>query len=134
MGYKAPQKRYNLDFGETDLDGLEVCVKGISTGRFLELSKLLGVADANPEAAEKLIAGFASALVSWNLEDDLDEPLPADEKHVLEQDLGFVLIVIRGWLEAVAGVTPDLGKESTSGPSFPAVNIPTELLSSSLPS
>ncbi len=76
MGFKAPKKVYKLDFtGVEDLDGLLVEVGGLSTGRLMEMMKLIGIADKSPEAAGKLIDWFTEALVSWNLEDDDDQGL-----------------------------------------------------------
>lgn len=134
MGYKPKKKTYNLDFSGTDLDGLEVSLSGLSTGRLVEMMGLVGVADKNPEAALKLIDWYAEALQEWNVEDDDDQPVKLTRDNVLAQDIEMNLTVIKAWIQAVAGVTEELGKESTSGPRFPVVNLPTELLSSSLPS
>lgn len=52
------------------------------------------------QAIEKLVKAFALSLVDWNLEDDEKRPVPADARHLLAQDLPFVLTVIAAWMGA----------------------------------
>lgn len=131
-GYKPNRKTYHLNFEGTEYDGMEVSLRGLTTGKFLDLAALVNVADQDATAAEKLINLFVESLVKWNLLDEEDQPVPANRYGALAQDLTLVLYVIKAWMTAVAGVGAELGKESTSGSSLPVVNLPTELLSSSL--
>lgn len=129
MGYTPPSKRYELDFTGTDYEGLEVTLKGLSTGQFLQLQKAMpGAAAGDPDAAEILITTYQKSIVEWNVEDDLGEPVKPTFDNVMEQDLSMTLYVVAGWMNAIAGVKADLGKDSTSGLPSAVVDLPTEAL------
>lgn len=132
--YKPKGKVYDLVFGEdTAFDGLEVSLRGLSTGEMLGMMKLMQDAD-NPAAAADIVETVIKAIRSWNLDDDNDQPLPVTRDNVLAQDLDMTLAIAKAWVNGIAGVSDDLGKDSTSGQSFPVVNLPTEALSPSLAS
>lgn len=145
-GYKREAKVYKLNFSDPDMDGLVVMARSISTGRLMKLMRLAvrfnednggtkrDFTEDDLEAIEGLLSGFAKALDSWNLLDDDDRPVPATLEGLQDQEFDFSLAIVMAWLNAVGGVSKDLGKDSTSGPSFPEVSIPTELLSPSLTS
>jgi len=134
MGYKRKSLQYRLVFDDPEMEGLEVVTKSVSSGRLMGLMKLADLAGQagkkreftanDARAVESLFEGFASALVSWNLEDEKDEPVPATLEGVKDQDFDFVLSIIMAWIEAVAGVSADLGKDSRSGGTFPEAPIP----------
>lgn len=129
MGYTPPSKRYELTFEETDYEGLEVTLKGLSTGQFLAIQKLMPkAAQGDPEAAEALISAYQAAIVEWNVTDEMDEPLKPTYEVVMEQDLAMTLFVINGWMTALAGIKADLGKDSTSGLNSAVADLPTEAL------
>lgn len=132
MGFKKMATVLRLKFEDPSLTGLEVLAKSVPTGDFLDLmdaaSKMdLTSKEFNPEdlkAVRVLIDGFAKALISWNLEDEDDEPVPATLQGVRDQELDFLLPIVTAWMDAVAGVSADLGKASPSGETFPEAAIP----------
>lgn len=129
MGYTPPSKRYELDFTGTDYEGLEVVLKGLSTGQFLSIQKLMPKASTgDPEAAEALISAYQKAIIEWNVTDDEDKPVEPTYEAVMEQDLAMTLFVINGWMTALAGIKTDLGKGSTSGLNSAVADLPTEAL------
>lgn len=138
MGYRREAIQYKLVFDDPSMEGLEVTTKSVSSGRLLKLMKLADLAGSagkkrqftadDARAVESLFNGFASALVSWNLEDEKGEPVPPTLEGVQEQDFDFVLSIIMSWIEAVAGVSSDLGKDSSSGVSFPEGSLPMDPL------
>lgn len=142
-GYKREAKVYRLNFTDPEMDGLVVMAKSISTGRLMQLMRLAvrfseeqggtsrAFSDEDLAAIDGLLAGFAQALVEWNLLDDDDQPVPANLEGLQDQEFDFVLTIIMAWLNAVGAVSPDLGKDSNSGPRFPEVSLPTERLSPS---
>jgi hypothetical protein len=138
MGYKR-DKIYRLVFEDPDLEGLEVKARSVAIGKLLQISELKelrnsGELDGDGIAKTRdLLQIFADALVSWNLEDDADQPIPATLDGLLDQDLGFVLQIIEAWMEAVTSVSKSLGKASPSGVTFPEGSLPMEPLSSDLP-
>lgn len=136
MGYKRQTTTYKLQFTGTEYAGLEVEARSISAGRLLKLIRLAELATAGAErrgltqddmtAIDGLFTGFAGALIRWNLEDEDGTPVPTTVDGVKSQDFEFIMAVIGAWIEAVAGVPADLGKDSTSGVTFPEHLIPMD--------
>jgi hypothetical protein len=137
MGFKPKRTIYNLNFKGTEYEGLEVRVKSLSNG---ELMKLMSLAVKLTEQENKdlditdvtsvtdLFVGFAKGLVSWNVEDDDDRPVPATLEGVNSQEFGFIMMLVMNWVQAIGGVSDDLGKDSSSGlPSLEAL-LPMEPL------
>jgi hypothetical protein len=111
--YKRAAKTYRLVFDDEDMAGLEVTAKGCDTGTLLELEELRDAATG--AAARELISRFAEYLVSWNLDGDDDQPVPADYKGLVGQDPDFVMKVIKAWIEAIGGVDPTSPDGSPDG-------------------
>jgi hypothetical protein len=138
-GFKRPGKVYKLVFTD-DLDGLEVKARSMSTGALLDMAPLLDLKlSATPTAEEMegirdLLERFAEVLVSWNLEDDDDQPVPADIDGLLAQDLDFVMTIITAWADAVSGVPAPLPQTSPGGEPSLAASIPMDVSSQSLAS
>jgi len=144
-GYKRPKKIYRLVFADPEMEGLEVRARSTSMGDYQLIMRLMMKLRQNPEVVEEdldtiddMLGQFAKVLVSWNLEVDTEvngrtvtQPVPATKDGLLDQDIDFVMAIIDAWTDAVGGVDPELGKDSTSGGSFPEVTIPMELLSTS---
>lgn len=145
-GYKPKRTIYKLDFSGTELEGLEVGARGSSMGEVLEilegadsisdLQELDEQADA-ARIAEQLraqIAPFARKLVSWNLLDDADEPVPASLDGLLTQELGFIVTLITAYGKAMTQAPPPLPATSPSGSPSQEELATMASLSSSLPS
>ncbi|MGH3381368.1 MAG: hypothetical protein ACRDP6_42215 [Actinoallomurus sp.] len=136
MGYKR-NKIYKLVFADPEFEGLEVRARSVSTGKFLEIVELAKLRDRESTelSAEDMakVTGmlevFAGALISWNLEDDDDQPVPATHEGLLSQDLDFVLDLVKAWMDAVVSVPDDVGKGSASGVTFPEASLPMDPLS-----
>jgi len=154
-GYKPKRRIFNLNFDDdTDFPGLQITIRGLSTGRLLGLMALAErftgrdftaqsnedgeedeSASFSPEdirAIKQLFDGFAEALISWNVLDEDNQPVPATLVGVESQDFEFNIPVILAWINTIAGVSEDLGKELTSGPPSRGVSIPMEPLTTSL--
>jgi hypothetical protein len=137
MGYKPKRLEYDLDFTDGELDGLEVTMRSVSLEHYLKASAAHRLSDISRrdwseddrKAVEDLYESFASALVSWNVEDEKGDPVPATLEAVFDQDLQFLLPVALVWLQAMTGMDPELGKDSTSGPPFPEASIPMDVSS-----
>ncbi len=141
MGYKPGRKVYFIKFDEDHpLHGLELRVKSIPMHRFVELSALADAAkdgtsvsgeDAN-EQIDTLYAFFLDALVSWNVEDDDDNPVAMTVEALKEHlDFEFVVQVILAWMTEIASVAAPFGAGSNSGATSPAPPLPMETLSPS---
>jgi hypothetical protein len=142
VGQGFKRKTYKLKWPEGhELHGLEVVTKGLSVEKTFELASLAaGLAAENTTeekvaTANRLFAGFASRLVSWNLEDDDDTPVPATLEGVQDQDMQFMIGLVTTWIDAVSSVDTPLPGGSANGQSAaPEASLPTESLSPSLQS
>jgi hypothetical protein len=138
MGFKAKKKLYRLTFADdTDMAGLEITMASVSMATLLRMQDL---SDRGPELANDMTAFhesvsiFTGAMLSWNLEDDEDRPVPVTVEAVLDQDPEFILAIIAAWTKAISGVPDPLDAGSTSGAPSPAALPPMEPVSPSLPS
>lgn len=127
MGYRKVPTIYELVFEDGDLQGLVVRMKSIKLGRVRRLVQVTEGADDDQvldNGLEEMLGLFADGLVSWNLEEEDGTPVPATLEGIEDQEAGLVLTILRRWLNAMTGVSHDLGKDSTSGSPFP-VEFPT---------
>lgn len=140
MGFKRPAKVYKLLFEDDDMAGLEVKARSMSTGDLLDMAPLLDMKMSNAPTADELeqvrdlLERFAEVLISWNLEDEDDEPIPATLEGLLSQDIAFVMDIVQAWADAVSGVPAPLDGRSPSGDPSLAASIPMDALSPSLAS
>lgn len=133
MGFKAVVV-YALDFEDTPYDGLVVKAKSLPVGRLREIIKYAKLKDQRDpelvaEMLDDMLVKFSEALVSWNAEDENDQPIPATLKGLQALDTNMVLAIVLAWIEAVAGVSGPLGKPSSNGDTFQEGSIPMEPLS-----
>lgn len=121
---------YTLKFGPNDqLAGLEVVVQSVPLGRFLKIMELSSLAsDKDPSKAvtalSELFTGFAKALTSWNLTAPDGQDVPSTREALDELPTELVMRLIQEWMQAIGGVSPELGKDSDSGVTYPAVPMP----------
>lgn len=123
MGYKRERRTYNITL--EDEPGLEIKLRSVSTGKYLELSRLTNNDDST-EADEKMVEEFSKALISWNLDDEDGIAVPATLEGVSSQDFDFTLTLIMAWMEAIAGTNPPLKENSPSGEQSLEAGIPME--------
>ena len=118
-GFKPKPRVYEITWGEgTPYEGLEVTAKGTSTEDFLEIMALAEGLDEKtpmPRAADtkRMLQRFAGRLVSWNITDDDDKPVPADYEHLKALELSMA--IFERWGAAVGGVDPTSPNGSPSG-------------------
>lgn len=127
MGYRPKRKTYVLEFEDPDLDGLEVTVRGLTTGQILDIETARE--DGGEDAIRELLELLASQLVEWNVEDDDGRPVAANLDGIRAQDIAFNMAIIDAWQNAVTGVPAPLDEPSTDGELSPVASIPTETLS-----
>lgn len=125
--FKRKRKIYTLDFSGTEYDGLEVRVRGLTTGEYLQIIQLSASTAEGDRETEGMLRMFASHLVSWNLEDD-DEPVPTTYEAVTANDFVMNMAIISAWTEALATVPDKIEKKSSSGDLPLVASIPTETL------
>jgi hypothetical protein len=141
-GFKRKPKIYRLDFTDTALDGLTVRAHSAPIGLFMQLGTLadeLEGSDDNTDTGmtamlrtiQELVDLFAQVLVSWDLVDDDDQPVPATAAGLLTLDVEELMFIITAWQNAVAAVAPPLPDASNAGSPSLAVSMPMEPLSAS---
>lgn len=130
MQFVYEPNTYNLVFGPKDqLHGLEVTVQSVPLGKFLQITQYAGDASgADPAkavgAVTALFDALGSALVSWNLTAKDGTPVPCTVEALHEQPTELGMRLVQEWMQAIGGVSPDLGKGSDSGVTYPAVPMP----------
>lgn len=134
MGYVPKRKIYRLQFEDPELEGLEVCMRGLNTGQFLDLQGLRGVAEDDDAATQNMFQMMADAIVSWNVTEEDGTAVPASLAGIRQQDMPFNLLIIDAWQTAMTGVPAPLESDSPSGGPSLEVSIPMEPLPESLAS
>lgn len=129
MGFKREAKVFKLVF-EGEFEGLEVRTRSVSLGRYLQMQDLIN-GDLDREGVAKLFEAFVGIILSWNLEDEADQPVPVSVEALYDQDLDFVKAVSEAWSSAMAGVAAPLEPSSSDGEPSPEASIPMEPLPAS---
>lgn len=127
MAFQRKRKVYKLDFEGTEYDGLEVRIRGLTTGEFLELVTLSGATTETGGETEKLLKLMSTHLVSWNLQDG-DEPVPTTLEGISANDLSMNMRIIDAWTDSMSSVPASVEKKSPSGDLALVASIPTETL------
>lgn len=135
MGFKVPKRTIPLNFKGTELEGLEVNIKPLPLGEYLEYQKgfrrLVESGDeVTPEDekfAEDTLRRFAQVIDSWDLEDENGNPIPATHDGIMSLDPDFVFAMLNSFVMAIEGVGPELGKESNSGETLDLPEVPIQM-------
>jgi len=126
--FKWSPKVFRLVFSDPDMDGLVVRARSVSLGTVRRIRALPDDADA----LEETLRVFVPALVSWNLRDEDDQPVPATTEALNDLDMDFVSAILAAWMSAVTGEVPDpLERRSNGGGPSLEASIPMEALSAS---
>jgi hypothetical protein len=127
MGYRRVPVIYTLDKipGE---EGLIVRMKTISFGKVRRIIALMDDETGDDSVMDEISDQVSKALVSWNLEAEDGTEVPATGEGMEGQDFDLVLKIVNSWLDAITGVSKDLGKDSSSGEKFPGQPLTMEAL------
>lgn len=130
MGFRVPVKTLNLTFSDEDYAGAEVKVKmGVTLRKVMEMSQ--SVDSDDPAQVVQSIKEFGDDfLISWNLEDDNDNPIPPNGESMIDLDSMFAFAMIKTWVEQVTGVNAPLDQRLSDGNT--SAGQPTNLDPSSL--
>jgi hypothetical protein len=116
-GYEPKPKLYEIVFGEgTSYEGLEVTLRGVPTGMFLEIQELAEGMSDQPKAAEirQMLQRIGGLITSWNVTSG-GEPVPPGYDGLAALDLDLAMEIFTRWSKAVAGVDPTSPKPSPNG-------------------
>lgn len=135
MGYKAKLKTYLVRFEEGhEHHGAEARLRGISYAEWEEMTGLDG-SDGDDNGA-KSVARFVDHLISWNIEDEHDKPVPTTLAAAKSLDHNLVAALNNAWIQTLTGVhgADPLPESSLSGEPSLVESVPMEALSPSLAS
>ena len=108
-GFRIPDQTAHLTFSGTDYDGAEIWVRlNVSFRHYIALRE---AAEGDDQAKMAALFG-GDVLMSWNLEDDAGQPIPANGEGMLEIPLSLAMLVVQHWVEAVSGVSSPLPETS----------------------
>ena len=127
--FRRKRKIYHLVFDGTEYEGLEVKVRGLTTGEYLELVSLSAPGTEGDKETEGMLRMFSEHLVSWNLiDDETNEPVPTTYEGVKSNDFLMNMFIVNAWTDAIANVPEQTEKKSPAGDSPLVASIPTETL------
>lgn len=136
MGYKSKRQVYVLAFPDGHpAHGLEVRAGGASIDGLLKVNRLYqaalagrGMASVNAEsvaAVEQLMDIFGRAIISWNVEDDHDQPIPCTRENLGAISQDELLAVVMAWARTIGEASAPLETRSTpNGPTSTLSMIP----------
>ena len=128
MGFNASPRAVRIQFApEHQYHGAEARIRHMSLGEWE------AVIESDEDNA---LAEFGKRLVSWNLTDDDDQPIPATAEGLRQVDTSLVTALKNAWLQSIAGVhdADPLPQSSPSGEPSLVESVPMEALSESLAS
>lgn len=131
MSFKRKRKVYVLDFEGTEYEGLEVKVRGLTTGEYLEIVSLSAPGTEGDKETEGMLRMFSNHLLSWNLTDDSDgeeKPVPTTYEGVTSNDFVMNMVIINAWTNAIASVPEATEKKLTAGENALVESIPTQAM------
>ncbi len=136
MGFKAKKKLYLLDFQGTNLEGLEIYVRGASLGRMLDLTNLAtlgqdiksgGFSSQDLDSIKEIFSLFIEKVDRWNLEDEDGNPVPVSYEAFMDLDPGDAMQAITAWQSAILEVPAPLEQKSSGGKRWVGEPIPMEV-------
>jgi hypothetical protein len=118
MGYKGTPRTVHIVFAQGhEHHGAEARARRMSLGEWE------AVVESDEDNA---LEEFTKRLVSWNLTDDDDQPIPPTAEGIRKCDTSLVRALKDAWLQSIAGVhaADPLSESSPSGETSPAPPIP----------
>jgi hypothetical protein len=116
-GYEPKPKLYQIVFGAgTPYEGLEVTVRGVSTGAFLDFQELVDSMGEQPTAAQvrSVLQRLGGLITAWNVTSG-GEPVPPGYDGLAALDLDLAMEIFTRWSKAVGGVDPTSPRGSSNG-------------------
>jgi hypothetical protein len=121
MGFKKKPRHYRLTFQDEDLEGFECTMAGLTVDEFLSITALADTitGESSQEDAGRFFEIMAEKIISWNLEDEDDNPIGHSPADIRAQDFDFMMTIQMAWLGAMASVPGPLLNGSANGGTIP---------------
>lgn len=127
MGYNKVPTIHTLDKIK-DADGLIVRLKSLKVGKLRQLVRILESEERSlDDVLDETFELLSANAVSWNLEED-GQPVPFERAGIEDLELSQLFNILGAWLDSMTSVGEDLGKDSTSGETFPGRPLTMEAL------
>lgn len=137
MGYRRERTvrlAFDDDHPARHMHGFEATMRRLSTRQMLTLEELQdldeealrGDRDGQRKKADELLTFISEGCVAWNLEGDDGLPVPVTAEALWQEDPAFWMELVKGWTDAIAGVSGPLDQPPSAGPQSPAVSIPMD--------
>lgn len=131
MGFREPESTVTIRYKEGHkYHGLEATLRSLPISEYA--AGLGWYGDDQEWSDGETLERFYRSLISWNLTDDQDQPIPVSEARHRDQRL--IRDLNKAWLQLLIGGIHDadpLVEASTSGDNSPAPAIPMAPLSES---
>ena len=114
--FRVPPKRTAiLKFTDGDYEGAEVtCSLDVSTGIILDFQRIgEELSEADFDALLRKFGRYY--LLSWNLEDNDGDPIPATAEGMSVAPTNFTVAMIQAWSDAVLGMSDPLELPLSNG-------------------
>lgn len=139
MGFTPKKTIYRLDFEGTDLDGLEVRIRGGKLAQAFASASLVGINETNATAADVQLMlsqyqDLADHIVEWNLENEAGEEVAPDLAGLQTLELRYVRMIADAWQRAQVDVPGPLPQPSSSGQLPDVLSVPMAPIPASLAS
>jgi hypothetical protein len=123
---------YDLVFTDPALKGLRVEMRRMSLGESLALDEIRlsrgGDAEATVKRVRRVAEMVAAKVVSWNLADELGQPVLIGVDGLLAQEESVMDAIVSSYITAVRGVDAPLDSASPTGAPPPPMSIPMDAL------
>ena len=111
-GFRIPDKVAVITFEGTDYDGAEIRAKlNVNFRYFSEIQSAIAEDNTNGLKVAELFGDHA--LISWNLEDNAGDPIPANAEGMTMIPVELVNLMVGNWAEAVSDIPDPLEKTSS---------------------
>jgi len=139
MGFKPPKTVYRLDFEGTELEGLEMRMRGGKLRQAFATVQLVGVTEETATAADMALAlsqyqDLADHIIEWNVDDDDDQPIAPSLEALQSMETRHVQMIAAAWQRAQVDIPAPLPSASNSSPGPDLSSIRMESLPASLAS
>jgi len=137
-GFSPKKSSYKIVFADPndDLLGLEITVREFTIGELRSLMRVQGAISSEQvgvktETALEVFDFFGKSLISWNIVDENNSPVPANAEGLDYLGLASVIKIINVWMEEVAQISTPLDHRLNNGT---PMEIPQEILKTHLTS
>lgn len=132
------RRTFVLEFEDPSFAGLQVRVRSASLDDLIRMQELMhteigtpGHEDDRQELYDRLggTDRYPGLLISWNLLDDNDEPVPTTPDSLAKEEWPLIRNICRAWLAALVSVPAPLSLPSSDGDRLAELSIPMDTLS-----